>query len=207
MDELTDEALLRACIGGPRAAWDAFVDRFSRYVYYLVQLTARRLGAAISGDQADDLHNDVFVSLMEDDCRRLRAFEGRNGCSARSWIRVITVRRTVDHFRRGRVHLSLDADREHSAVPEPIDAGADALEVLLEREDDARRARLGELAAALSERDRLLLHLLFEQRLSADAAAAALRISKGALYTRKTRLIQRLRGEAERAGLLDAGTK
>ena len=143
------------------------------------------------------------MALMEDDCRRLRSFQGKNGCSVRSWIRLIAVRRTVDWLRRQRRHISLDAEDEVRGAPTLVEAGPDPLERLLDRDDAARWGRLGELAGALSERDQLLLHLLYTEGLSADAAAAALRIKKGALYTRKTRLVQRLREQAKRAGLLE----
>lgn len=200
----TDRALLDACIEGDRRAWARFVERFTRYVYFLIQLTAKRYDAGMDEAEVADLHNDVFLALMEDDCRRLRAFTGRNGCSVRSWIRVITIRRTVDALRKRRHQLRLDAEDEAGLTPQLVDGGPDALEQLLERADDVRRGQLAALAGSLSERDRLLLHLLYTEKLSVDATAAVLRLKRGALYTRKTRLIQRLREAARKAGLLDA---
>ncbi len=203
MADPTDAELLAACIDGNRRAWNTFVQRFTRYVYYLVQLTGRRYSASMTEEQVADLHNDVFVSLMEDDCRRLRAFEGKNGCSVRSWIRIITIRKAVDHLRRRRHHISLDADEGETLGAALTEEGPDALDALLAQEAAQRRAQLTTLAEKLNEKDRLLLHLLFDEKLSAEAAAAVLKVSKGALYTRKTRLIQRLREEARRANLLD----
>jgi RNA polymerase sigma factor (sigma-70 family) len=199
MSDPTDLELLQACVDGDRRAWARFVERFSRYVYYLVQLTARRYEAAMDEAEVADLHNDVFLALMEDDCRRLRSFEGKNGCSVRSWIRLIAIRRTVDALRRRRHHLHLDAE----PALELADDAPDPYERLLASGAREKRERLMELAEALSESDRLLLHLLYTEKLSPDAAAAALRIKKGALYTRKSRLVSRLRAEAERAGLLE----
>ncbi len=201
MSNPTDRELLDACIDGDRRAWARFVERFTRYVYYLIQLTAKRYDARMDEAEAADRHNDVFLALLEDDSRRLRAFTGKNGCSVRSWIRVITIRRTVDALRRRRRHLSLDA--QDGGGPELVDDAPDALDVLVQQADARRRQQLTSLAESLSERDRLLLHLLYTEKLSADAAAAALRIKRGALYTRKTRLVQRLREAACRAGLLD----
>jgi DNA-directed RNA polymerase specialized sigma subunit len=66
-----------------------------------------------------------------------------------------------------------------------------------------RRARLTELTEDLSESDRLLLEMLYVEKLSAAAIAAALKIKKGAVYTRKTRLIQRLRQAALDRGLVE----
>jgi RNA polymerase sigma factor (sigma-70 family) len=200
MEADEDRALLDACIAGDRAAWAAFVQRFTRYVYFLIQLTARRYDVALDPDELADLHNELFVSLLEDDRRRLRAFTGRNGCTVRSWVRIITIRRTLDALRRRRGHLSLDEARDAEA---PADAAPDPLERLLARDDDARGERLERLAASLSPSDRLLLDLIYVKKLPAETIAATFRTTRGAVYTRKTRLIQRLRALAEQEGLLD----
>jgi len=203
--ETDDRALLRRCIDGDRRAWDLLVDRVSRYVYYLIQLTARRYAAELTADEMGDLHNDLFLALMEDDCRRLRAFQGKNGCSVRSWIRIITIRKTLDALRKRRPHLSLDVGRDDGERSiELVDHGPDPLAALLAKSRTQRRARLAELTDGLSESDRLLLEMLYVEKMSATAIAALLRIKKGAVYTRKTRLIQRLRQAAEALGLVEA---
>ncbi|MEZ4471218.1 MAG: sigma-70 family RNA polymerase sigma factor [bacterium] len=197
--DVADRALLAGCVAGDRRAWTGFVERFTRYVYYLVQLTGRRYAVPLTEEEIGDLHNDVFVALLEDDRRRLRAFEGRNGCSVRSWIRLITIRKTVDALRRRRVHLSLDADERPAS--EPVAEDADPLDALMAVEDERRRDRLQELVAQLGPQDQLLLDLLYGQQLSVEEASAALRINRGALYTRKTRIIKKLR---DLAAALDA---
>jgi DNA-directed RNA polymerase specialized sigma24 family protein len=59
-------------------------------------------------------------------------------------------------------------------------------------------------AAQLSPADRALLELLYVNKLPAEAAAAALGINRGALYTRKTRLVQRLQALVDAGGAGDA---
>jgi len=201
--EAEHSALLKRCIEGDRRAWNTFVERFTRYVYYLIQLTAKRYTTDLTQDEVADLHNDLFLALMEDDCRRLRAFEGKNGCSIRSWIRIITIRKTLDALRKRRSHLSIDDDRDGSPSIQLTDGGPDPLEAMMLKSRAQRRAQLTELTEGLSESDRLLLELIYVQKLSATAIAAALRIKKGAVYTRKTRLIGRLRKAAEQRGLVE----
>jgi RNA polymerase sigma factor (sigma-70 family) len=201
----SDTELLAACIAGDRQAWQAFVRQYTRYVYYLIQLTGRRFGVTLGEDELADLHNDLFLALLEDDRRRLRTFDGRNGCSVRSWVRVITIRRTLDHLRRRRIHVPLDepAAAEGPRVPTPADDAPDPLERLLARDDASRGERLATLAADLAPADRLLLELIYVRKLPPETIAATLNTSRGAVYTRKTRLIQRLRALAEQAGLLE----
>lgn len=204
MDVDPDRRLLEGCIAGDRAAWNGFVQRFSRYVHYLHQLTARRYGTTLSEAELADLHGDLFMALLEDDRRRLRAFTGRNGCSVRSWVRVITIRRTLDHLRRRRAHVSLDEPaRDDAPNRVPADDAPDALERLLAAGTEARHERLSHLAASLGPSDRLLLELIYVKRWSPEAIAATFHTTRGAIYTRKTRLVQRLRALAGEAGLLD----
>lgn len=201
-----DRSLLERCIAGERRAWAQFVERFSRYVYYLIQRTDQKYGAGLSEADVADAHNDVFIAFLEDDMRRLRAFEGRNGCSVRSWVRLITIRKTLDLLRRRKVHLSIDRDDgDDGARPiELSDDGPDPLEALLSARAQARHAQLTALIEQLRPTDRLLLDLLYNQKLSVDAATAVLQINRGALYTRKTRVIKRLRRLAQAAGLVEA---
>ncbi len=186
---LSDLELLRACIQGKRTAWDELVQRFSPYVYYLIRLTWRRCGVQPSFEDLADAHNDLFLALLEDDRRRLCAYRGDRGCSVRSWIRVITIRRTLDSLRKRRIHFPLEAKN----LPEQISEEPDPLSALLMHANEQRRAQLGQLSAKLREEDQALLEMLYTQGLSAKAVAAALKISRGALYTRKNRLLQKLR--------------
>ena len=193
---LDDAALMRACAEELPHAWDAFVDRFGRYVYFLVRVTARRHGVPVDDAVVGDLYGDAFVAFLDNDRRRLRQFEGRNGCSARSWVRVIVIRTTLNSMRKLKRHRPLES------VPEPVDA-RHPLDALIEAEDAAHRARLAELTCALPAKDRLLLDMLYQQRMPIDAVAAALRTSRGAVYTRKSRLVARLREEAHARGWAD----
>ncbi len=100
-------------------------------------------------------------------------------------------------------HLSIDNTDGDSAPIQLADKGPDPFAALLEKSRAQRRAQLTALTDGLSESDRLLLEMIYVQKLSAPAIAAALRVKKGAVYTRKTRLIQRLRQAAEKRGLVD----
>ncbi len=203
-EELNDQELLNLCIDGDRRAWETFVLRFSKYVYYLIQVTGRKHGATITEEQAADLHNDLFLALLEDERRRLRAFRGQNGCSVRSWIRVITIRRCIDSLRRRRKVVSIDEGGTDGSAVQLIEPGESPFEHLVQANARERQSRLSELTASLAPSDRLLLEMIYLQKMGADAISAALKIKKGAVYTRKTRLIKRLRGLAEAAGLIDA---
>jgi RNA polymerase sigma factor (sigma-70 family) len=203
MDADEDHLLLVKCIEGDKRAWTVLVEKYSRYIYFLIQATAKRHTTAIDQSEAADLHNDFFVALLEDNARRLRGYKGSNGCSIRSWLRIICVRRTIDALRKRRKFVSLDAGDDQRPIFLLTDNRPDPLDTLLIQDTAKRSEQLSLLTDALSPSDRLLLELIYVEKLSADHIASTLRIRKGAVYTRKTRLIQRLQTLATDAGLIE----
>ncbi|MBU0551215.1 sigma-70 family RNA polymerase sigma factor, partial [Myxococcota bacterium] len=167
-----DLELLRGCIRGERRAWSAFVERFSRYIYYVIRRTYERAGISDVAEEIADLHNEIFIALLEDDRRRLRQYRGDNGCTVRSWVRLIAARKTLDALRRRRTHIPL----EDSATKAPTDPGEDPLQRLLTREGEAARAQLDGFIARLSATDQALLKRIYEDQASADEIAQALGI-------------------------------
>ena len=188
----TDEELIRGCVANERRAWNTFVQEYSRYVFFMINTTAKRYATTLDSDTVSDLHADIFTAFITDDYRRLREFEGRNNCSLRSWIRMITIRKTIDHLRKKkRNHVSIDTLRETTNV-EVQDTDESPLEALITQETATSTPSLSRLIQDLSDTDRLLLDLYLVQKLKAPEVAKVLGISVGAVYTRKNRLIEKL---------------
>ena len=104
----TDEELIRGCVQNERRAWNTFVQEYTRYVYFMITTTAKRYACTLDTDAIADLHADVFTAFIEHDYRRLREFEGRNNCSLRSWVRMISIRKTIDFLRKKKRAPCLD---------------------------------------------------------------------------------------------------
>ena len=205
--EADDTRLLRGCLEGRREAWDELVDRYSPYIYFLVHATLRKHVSRSDDDAVEEIHNTVFLALLEDDMRRLRAFRGENGCSLRSWLRIITIHRTIDHLKALRPMMSLDAqDEEGRALVDTLASSDEDAETLLVRLQQPEAAEV--IAAAiedLSGADRALYELFFVEALTSEEAAARLGVSKGAVYTRKCRMLDRMGAAVKRRGYLDDG--
>ncbi len=134
----------------------------------------------------------MFLALLEDDGRRLRQFEGRNGCSFVGWLRVVAVRLTIDVLRREQRLSSLDDDG--AAMTElrrtlRAEGGDPALAV----EGSETGVRLADAIAALGAKDRLLVELHLVRGASLPAVATALGVTPNAAYVRKSRILDRLR--------------
>lgn len=188
-NQTADLDLVARCARGERDAWDGLVDRFSGLVYFSICHLLRTRSASVPQDLVGEIHNTVFLSLLEDDCRRLRRFSGR--CKLSHWIKVVTVNRTIDTLRKQRAHVALDdAEGEGSAVVAALASErADPEEEAMRAE---RRRFLGRVVAALSPADRDLLRLIYIEGEPGEAVARALGTTVGAVYTRKNRLRKRL---------------
>jgi RNA polymerase sigma-70 factor (ECF subfamily) len=187
-----DLRLLSACLAGDRGAWERFVRRFSGLIYYSVRYALTSKGISFSPEDLEDLHNAVFLHLFENRCRKLSQYQGKNGCSLASWLRVVAVRRVLNHIRDGNIQVALPQGKQ---VPFENLSDQDREELgplaLMEQAEHGRLIQ--DAIQLLSPRDRLFIRLYFEDGLGLEEVAAALRISIQNAYTVKHRAVQRLR--------------
>jgi len=188
------EFLERLVLGDPEA-WIDFVERYTPLIYSQVHrcLVRYKPGSHVEQD-AGDLYLSVFQVFLEKNRRKFSQFQGR--CSLARWVRMVTTSHVIDRLRREREEVSLDTeDAEGLPLIERIPTqrpGAE--EDLLEAE---RREVLRDLLGRLSAEDRLLLSLTYEQEMPAEEIAAALNLSRETVYTRRHRLLRRLKGALE----------
>jgi RNA polymerase sigma-70 factor (ECF subfamily) len=193
MNETRQSLLLRAQ-NGEQDAWKDLTDLYRPLIIGWLQ----RQG--VPARDLDDLSQEVLLSVV----KHLPTFEhtGRRG-AFRSWLRTIVCSRTSDYWR--------SAERGHQA-----DGGSGAtaaLQQIADPNSDLNR-RWDE------EHDRYVLDCLLDlvqeefepstvrafRRLALDGAsgaevAAELGLSGAAVYMAKSRVLQRIRQEAE--GLID----
>ncbi len=200
--EMEDNDLLEACLKGNARAMAAFVQRFERYIRHMVGRTVHRYTSGVDSTVMDDLCQEVFIALFENDRRRLKAFEGRNGCPLRAWIRVITVRTVISRMRRWKKHSQLPNEDSDRGSVRMVDEGPDALDLLSAQDEQKRKTQLLRLAETLSPEDKELIEMIYVHEMSVPAITEQLHIRRGALYMRKNRALTRLRARARAAGLI-----
>jgi DNA-directed RNA polymerase specialized sigma24 family protein len=88
--------LLAGCIGGDADARTTLVEKYSGIVSYGVTVIFQQFGRPYRKEEIEDLSQDVFLALFDNDSRKLRQYQGRNGCSLASWLRVVANRFTID---------------------------------------------------------------------------------------------------------------
>ncbi len=202
----SDKTLLEACIRGERHAWDQFVEQYSNLIYHAIRRTFNLYSFNFHYHDIEDLHNGVFLSLIEDDCKKLRQFKGIGGCSVATWLVTVTTNLTINFMKRKRDHLSLDdeSDDKRALIDTLSSPHPDPSDILSTHEQDTL---LSELMQGLSVSDQLFLKYYYEDDLPPEQIARAMHISVSSVYSKKSRVIDRLQKIAENRGLMqDNGT-
>ncbi|MCX5714261.1 MAG: sigma-70 family RNA polymerase sigma factor [Candidatus Omnitrophica bacterium] len=186
------EFVSRLCRKDKRS-WEQFVDRYSRLIYSSIHAVLKLKGlSGIGQETIDDLFQEIFLILAQDNFRKLATYKAKNGCRLSSWLRQVTVNHVLDFTRRQKPLLSLDAPNEEGgSLSDTIKHdGPPAKEQLLDKE---KLQNLSECIEILSDEDKYFLRLHIDQGFSLEELKVAMRISRGAVDMRKSRILNRLR--------------
>ncbi|HPN55868.1 MAG TPA: sigma-70 family RNA polymerase sigma factor [Candidatus Omnitrophota bacterium] len=191
---MDDHILLKNCLLGDAQSWDIFVEQFSPLIYDSILRTFRRFAYQDSSGTLADLYHDFFLCLLENDYAILRAYEGRNGCQLRHYVRTVVIRKTIDFLRtRHRQMSGLYSHRMESIESvEVLDAIS---EDAFKRDRDSffseQAAQL--LLADLNQDERELYRMFFAENMKPREIAGCLGISVPCFYVRKQRLLKKMR--------------
>jgi len=187
-----DRELISNCLSGDRGAWETAVRRFSNLVYQTVRTTFLAKQIPFGRQDLDDLHNTVFLGLFEQGCAKLKLYQGRNGCTLASWIRIVTVRIVLNHLRKKGVDAPL-WEKKKTPVEELFWLRAEEQGPLALMESAEQEKLVQEGMESLAPRDRLFMKLHIDQGLPVEEVAEALQISVQNAYVVKHRAVERLR--------------
>lgn len=187
-----EKGLLQDFINGDPAARDAFVDKYTNLIYSAVHATIRRFCADRLKCDVDDIHNEIFLSLIKDDCRKLRQYRGLNNCSVASWLKVISINHSINFIKRSREFIPLDGSGDgRMALSEILaDSSKSPLDDLIMTE----RYKLFEsLMRELDPNDIQFLEYFYRNGLTPGEIAKKMKTTISAVYCRKSRIKEKLR--------------
>ncbi len=200
-DNLSEKELLNTCIQGSKEAWDAFVEKYTKLIYHSINKTFRTYSADFLYHDKDDIHNSVFLSLIENDYRKLRQYEGKNGCTVSSWLALVTNRFTINHIKKAKRSKHIEGDppgnvdvRERVSNPQPQPGDELSVKESLEI--------LKELVNNLKVDDKLFIKLYYEKELPPEEIAEILKCEVSTIYSRKNRIKEKLQKIAKKKNLL-----
>jgi RNA polymerase sigma factor (sigma-70 family) len=166
--DLTDAQLVGLCRQGDSAAWDALVERFSRYVQAIC-VQAFRLPL----HDAEDVFQDVFMKTYE------QLNKLRDDSSIRPWLAQLTRRACIDRLRAGKHEFAAE-----EIEPEGVDDQLAVLDAAL-----AVRACLAELSGDCRE----ILDRFFARDESYQSISLALGLPAGTIASRISRCLEKLK--------------
>lgn len=166
---------LRACLSGDKRAWDAFVRSTSRLIFAAVQ---RALQARTGGcPDLEDRIQDVYVRLVQDNFRLLRTFDPARA-SLSTWLTLVARSVVHEHLRKRAL---------------PIRQLHESASVVSQRAVEPPTADLP--WHVLTERQRLVLQMLFDEGISVEQAAGRMGVDRQTIRSTKHKALCRLREE------------
>lgn len=178
--ELSSTELVRACAGSKdECAWSELIRRFHGVIAAAVLRTARQWGEP-SRAQLDDLIQDAYLKLCEDDCRLLRSFQPRHQDSIYGFLKVVAANVVHDHFKgalaikRGAAQTIALGDREIEPVKVEVKTNPDSFEAISKRVQLEQIDKILRLVTAGKDQDRkcTIFWLRHRQGLTASEIAA-----------------------------------
>ncbi len=177
-----EQALLAGCVNGEPGRWEQFVEQYGRLVGKTAATLHWKCGGR--GPEIEDLVAHVYEKLLEDDCRRLRAWRGQ----ARFSTYLVQVARNlcIDQLKKTRLEVSLDSLGE---VGEPAfeQEGPELAEW-----QEARAKALREAIQRLTPKRAMIMQLRLKG-IPLREIAAIMQVPEGTVFVESSRAMTRLR--------------
>ncbi len=168
------DADLEALLDGNKAAWDRFVARHAAVIFAAVR---RRLVPAGRTSDAEDVVQDVFVKLCQNDFRLLRSYDASRA-KITTWLTVVANSTAIDHLRRLRRRTEdIDAQPEAVLAVDPV---------------IPEKVKIPD--GLLSPRQALVLELLYQRDMTPGEAAEVIGIDPQTVRSMHHKALVKLRG-------------
>lgn len=199
---MDDLEFVQGCIKGDKQSWIEFLSRYSHLIYNYIYSVLAVKGRNFSTDQVDDLFQEIFHTLIKDNYKKLATYQARNGCSLASWLRQVTVNFTIDYLRRLKPSVvSIDAETEEGfSLKDTLADLAPAAADFLNEQD--RRKTLYECIDLLDSGEQYFMELFLGQELNLEQIKEHLKLNRGAVDMRKSRIFQKLQECFKKKGFI-----
>lgn len=185
----TDESLVSACLARREGAWDAFVDRFSRLIYWAVRRSLEKTPLDGREDVVADIFQDIFRRLLErDELSKLR-----DRASLKRFLCVMACHETLDRAKASTRHESKKVSLDDLSVPTP---GPDFL-------GEERERLLKQAISELSPKERACVEFHYLEEMTHRDISEVLGLPQDTVSSIIRRTREKLRALLEQKGLFD----
>lgn len=181
MNNSPDEQLVQLYLGGDDQALDILVERYFRYVY---NFAAKYIG---DRKEAEDLTQETFLRVW----RSLKKFDQQKNFKV--WLFRVARNVCIDHLRRKKIPVfsSFENDFNESSVLDKIADPTDSVGKKMENQEMEKE--MGEYLMKLSELNRSVLLLYYNQELTFREIADLLGESINTVKSRHRRALVLIR--------------
>jgi RNA polymerase sigma-70 factor (ECF subfamily) len=129
---------------------------------------------------------------MDNDYKKLRQFEGKQGCTLASWVRLLTIRQTIDFLRGSKNHVSMNDDSDGG--PPMVETLSDTQVSFQEQIESAESRRaLRDAIDSLPSSDALFMKLFYEKGIPSEEIATILNVTVNTVYSKKNRVREKIK--------------
>jgi len=189
---MNDLEFVHKCVKGDKRAWSEFVEKYSSLIYNYIHSVLKIKGLTFAQENINDLFQEIFLSLVKDNFKKLSSFQARNGSSLASWLRQVTVNFTIDYIRRLKPTISIDEEAEDGfSLADILTFNSAPVTDALNKEEEL--AHLKDCIDRLNIDDKYFLELHFNRGLELEDLKDHFKISRPAVDMCKSRIVTRLR--------------
>jgi RNA polymerase sigma factor (sigma-70 family) len=184
-----EQEILHECITHKRC--EKLSRQYWNLIYKTVEKTFIFKNAPLVREEIEEVHQDVFVQLLDDDCRRLRQYREGGGRNLAGWVILIANRTALNHLRGKDPHGILG--RQYLILFEDIKQEFDIRREVNRLEARQKLLKILETTDQLPPLERLVFKLHYIYELSLTEIASHLDKEIGNIYTIKSRAIKHLK--------------
>ncbi|MBN2831631.1 MAG: sigma-70 family RNA polymerase sigma factor [Candidatus Omnitrophica bacterium] len=189
---MDDLEFVHKFIKGDIPTREEFHKHYSRLIYNYIHHVLTVKGLESHQDSIDDIYQGFFVFIMEEDCKRLKSFKAKNGCTFATWIRQLTINFTRDYLRKLKPAFSIDSETDDNlSLKDTLKDGSLSVSEILSIDETMKV--LDYCIELLSLEDKYFIELNFNQRIGLETLKDFFSLSRGAIDMRRARIIKRLR--------------
>ena len=177
------------------ASPEEFLVRYESLIYKVIHERTRK----DSRFEAEDLFNDFFIHISEDNFRRLRSY--RAECQATTYLGKVLRNFICDQYRKKDSRFVVDSLEELAGERrESVLTATDAEDII---QAGHIREAFKETFSRLSNRDKLIFDLSMDEGMSAKQIGELLGVKVKAVYKVNEKIKKRLREELAKRGIED----
>jgi len=182
--------LINRCLKKEKKAWDVFVQKYSRVIYWAIRKRLSISGFKFVQDDANNIFQEVFLTILEGD--KLRQVKDTK--TIPGWLAMIASNKAIDFMRRA-------IRQENRLVSEEPVLKDDNFKQELQRRDllEAINSSIN----ALSARARLIISFNLLQGRTHQEIAAMMSMPAKTVSTVIARTKEKLKQDLERKGIKD----